>query len=374
MGSDVNIQSSNQTKNQGLIAFTGGGSAGHVTPNIALIERWQSEGGSAIYFGRRDSVEEDLIAQVDNVLFLSVPSERLRRYFHWGNFIMPLIVLFGLLKATFLLWRFRPQVLFSKGGFVALPVVIGAWINRIPVIIHESDGSLGLANRLSLPFTRLVCLGQSRARKGIKHKNIQVTGSPLRQDFFQADPLRAHQRLGLRGARPLLVVFGGSQGAKRINEALWGALERLLDRYEICHIAGPNHLAEDYSTRYREQGYHQLEYLSEGFADLLIAAHWVIGRAGANAIAELVALKRPALLVPLSSVSSRGDQALNAEEFVLNGGGRWVDDEAFSSDRLIEEVSLMEENYSSYVSSLEILAQKEGTSQIIQLIRSLSEE
>jgi UDP-N-acetylglucosamine--N-acetylmuramyl-(pentapeptide) pyrophosphoryl-undecaprenol N-acetylglucosamine transferase len=155
-----------------LIAFTGGGSAGHVTPNLALIEAWESEGGSTIYLGRDQSIEAELLAPYSATPFFKVPSERLRRYFHWANFIMPIIVLWGVVRAAWVLRRTCFHLLFLKGGFVALPVVIGAWLNRIPVVIHESDGSLGLANRLSLPFARVVCVAQPRARSAVNHRDV----------------------------------------------------------------------------------------------------------------------------------------------------------------------------------------------------------
>ena len=351
-----------------LIAFTGGGSAGHVTPNIALIELLKKSGGTAMYIGRGDSVESKLIEEIDEVCFLSIPSERLRRYFHWGNFIMPLIVLAGIVKSAWLLWRKKPRVLFSKGGFVSLPVVIGAWLNRIPVIIHESDGSLGLANRLSLPFTDIVCLGQQRALASVKHRDVRVTGSPLRADFFRANPMRAREQFNLAADRPLLIIFGGSLGAQKINEATWGALAELVESYEIVHVVGEQHYSETVSDRFAKRGYHQFRYISEGFADLLSAAHIVVCRAGANAIAELVALRKPSLLIPLSSESSRGDQAHNAESFCELGGGVMLTNESLDSERLLDQLNLLESQYSAHLYALEAASTQDSAQQIMSLM------
>ena len=355
-----------------LIAFTGGGSAGHVTPNLALIDEWSRAGGRAVYFGRAQSIEEDLLASVPNVPFITVPSERLRRYFHWANFIMPLIVLVGIARAAWMLRRHRPRVLFSKGGFVALPVVIGAWLNRIPVVIHESDGSLGLANRLSLPFTRVVCVAQPRAAKRVKHRDVRVTGAPLRRDFIEASPEEATRRFGLEGARPLLVVFGGSQGARRINEAAWSALDELLRRYEVLHVVGPQHRDEAYDERYGDQGYHQHEYIKEGFADLLAGARIVVGRAGANAIAELLALRKPALLIPLPSASSRGDQALNAQEFVELGGGVSLEDQELDGESLVAQLTALESRYAEHQGALTSAPFSRAGDQLIELFTQLA--
>lgn len=354
-----------------LIAFTGGGSAGHVTPNLALMEAWYEQGGQAIYIGRKNSVESELLSH-QQVTFKTIPSERLRRYFHWANFIMPLIVLLGIAKSIWIFRKTRPSLLFSKGGFVALPPVIGAWFNRIPVIIHESDGSLGLANRLSLPFTHIVCLAQQRAKVGLNHKNIRVTGSPLRLDFFKADPQRAMQRFNLGKNRPLLVIFGGSLGAKAINETIWSSLTELLNQYDVVHVVGSNNLSTLHSQQYEGQGYHQLEYVNEGFADLLALAHLIICRGGANTIAELIALHKPALIVPLSTQSSRGDQALNAEEFVQLGGGLSLKNELFNQDNLLISLANLEKNYSSHKSKLSKHPHADCTKTLIEIFTQLS--
>lgn len=352
-----------------VIAFTGGGSAGHVTPNLALIELWRRQGGEAIYIGRRDSVESELLRDIVGVSFYPVPSERLRRYFHWGNFVMPFIVLWGIIIATSVLRKHKPIALFSKGGFVSLPVVIAAWINRIPVIVHESDGSLGLANRLSLPFCDLVCLGQEIAASRVKHPHVQVTGSPLRAEFFTADPQQAKKLFELRGEKPLLLIFGGSLGARKINETTWTALPDLLIRYEVVHVVGEQHDSPQMSETFLDKGYHQFRYIKSGFADLLSAAHLVICRAGANAISELVALKRPALLIPLSSESSRGDQVLNAESFCQMGGGLTISNEVLSPESLLEMIDRLESQYQAHQRALEQASSRDSAQQILDLIQ-----
>ena len=352
-----------------LIAFTGGGSAGHVTPNLALIDAWSEEGGRSFYIGRANSVEASLLEDYPQVEFCSIPSERLRRYFHWGNFIMPFIVIAGIIKSTWILRRTRPKLLFSKGGFVALPVVIGAWLNRIPVIIHESDGSLGLANRLSLPFTKLVCLGQERAKANVKHGNIKVTGSPLRHEFYNNNAQAAIEEYSLDPQKNLLLVFGGSLGARQINETIWNSLENLIQSYEVIHVVGKGNISIKHQEQFAGQGYHQIEYVREGFADLLSAAHIVICRAGANAVAELIALQKPALLVPLSSLSSRGDQALNASEFVAFGGGSMIENELFTSEKLIPALQALESSHKQHVEALTKHIQSNSTQAIINIFK-----
>lgn len=348
-----------------LIAFTGGGSAGHVTPNLALIEALRARGGRALYIGRdhapgAQSVERALVDAVPDLPFLAIPSERLRRYFDWRNFTMPLTVLRGLWRAYRHIRAARPDALFSKGGFVALPAVVGAWLNGVPVVLHESDGTLGLAHRLSLPFAHTVCAAQARALRGLRHPRALHTGAPLRAEFLRARPETARERFGLVGARPLLVVFGGSLGSARLNAVARDALDDLLARYEVFHVCGAGAVSGALAATRAARGYHQAEYVREGFADLLAAAHLVVGRAGANTLAELLALRRPALLVPLPAATSRGDQLLNAEEHARAGFGRCVRDEDLDARALLAALEALEGDYEGCVEAMRRAPQSQG--------------
>jgi UDP-N-acetylglucosamine--N-acetylmuramyl-(pentapeptide) pyrophosphoryl-undecaprenol N-acetylglucosamine transferase len=381
--SDISEKLSDTTiASLGLIAFTGGGSAGHVTPNLALIENWQAIGGQAMYLGRAQSIEEDLVKKA-GIPFFAMPSERLRRYFDWRNFLMPFQVLWGIYIAYQHLKAQKPKALFSKGGFVALPPVIAAWLCGIPILIHESDGSLGLANRLSLAFAKVVCFAQKSAFLSFIKKNLQenqqishsktqqdkisldasldasldvsldasldasleisevqiskkqsvlYVGSPIRRAFYEADPQRAYARYGLEPSRPLILVFGGSQGAARLNEVVKQIRHILLQTDQIIHVCGEKQV----DPSLNDEHYHQLEYVHEGFADLLSAARFVICRAGANSIAELMVLRKPAILIPLSTQNSRGDQLLNAQEFKANGYGTYLENENLNEESLLK--------------------------------------
>ena len=324
-----------------------------MTPNLALIEALRARGGRAVYLGRdhapgAESVERTLVDAVGGVPFLALPSERLRRYFDWRNFTMPFTVLRGLWRAYRHIRAARPEALFSKGGFVALPAVVGAWLNGVPVVLHESDGSLGLAHRLSLPFARAVCVAQARARGGVRHKRVVHTGAPIRAAFLSARPEEARARFSLTGARPLLVVFGGSLGSAHLNAVTREALEALLARYEVFHVCGGGAVRADLAAAHEERGYRQAEYVREGFADLLAAARLVVGRAGANTLAELLLLRRPALLVPLPTASSRGDQLLNAEEHARAGFGLLLRDEELTAEELLSALERLEEGYAGF--------------------------
>ena len=362
------------------VAFTGGGSAGHVTPNLALIEALYAQSGEAVYIGRgperkegalAPSVEQELTCTIEGLSYYEIPSERLRRYFDWRNFTMPFTVLHGIWRSYRHLKALQPQLLFSKGGFVSLPVVLGAWLNRTPVVLHESDGSLGLANTLSLPFTKVVCVAQARARAGVRHPFVAHTGTPIRRSFYEASAERAQAKFTLSGARPLLLVFGGSLGAAHINQALRACLDMLLERYEVFHVCGPGKVDLEAIERFSERGYHQVEYVSEGFADLLRAAHLVVGRAGANSIAELILLQTPALLIPLPTDSSRGDQLLNAQEFEEMGYGKLLRDEQLSAEALLHKLEALERSYVQHTEAMSQAPSADGALSTLAVMRQV---
>lgn len=301
------------------IVFTGGGTAGHVTPNLALIEAFQRDGVECFYIGSKSGIESTLVEQ-HNLNFYGIASGKLRRYFSWQNFIDPLKILFGFFQAVWiLLWR-RPDVLFSKGGFVAVPVVIAAGILRIPVVIHESDLTPGLANRLSAPFCRVVCLNFEETAAHFSKRSSRVTGTPFRRGVLEADGVRGRQWLqGFKtfgDAQPILLVVGGSLGAQAVNRLVRQDLARLTERFQVVHVVGrggvdPTLLAEDY--------YLQFEYLDDAYGDVVAAADVVVSRAGANALFEFLWFKKPQLLIPLPSAASRGDQLENAALFEQKG-------------------------------------------------------
>lgn len=331
------------------VAFTGGGSAGHVTPNLAIMELFRQEGAEIHYFGTSQGIEHDLIGELD-VPYHVVPSERLRRYASWRNLLTPFLVLRGILAGIMSMRRVKPDVLFSKGGFVSFPVVVGAWVNRIPVIIHESDLTPGLANKLSFPFADKVCVGFKDAAKHIKdQKNVVFTGAPLREAIFKADAQRAIEHFNLDPTRRVIMITGGSLGAKNVNDVVREALRQLLELGQVVHLCGKGHLDESLVDT---PGYQQIEYLKDYFADLMLAADVVICRAGANTLMELAALKRPSILVPLPTASSRGDQRVNAESFERQKLARMIPDETLAPDNLLEAVNDVLANADAYSKAL----------------------
>ncbi len=293
------------------ILFTGGGTAGHVTPNLALIEVLQQEGWRVAYAGSKAGIERTLVTDT-GIQYYPVATGKLRRYFSWQNFIDPLWILLGCFQSLVICLRFRPAVVFSKGGFVAVPVVVAAWVCRIPVIVHESDMTPGLANRLCFPFARRICVNFPQTLEMVPSRKAIVTGSPVRRSLLLGEATRGRGLLGLSDNRPVLLVFGGSLGAASINAALRSILDRLCEQFDVVHIAGPGNLDPNLTGK---PGYWQFEFLGEGFGDVLAAADLVVARAGANSVYELLVTRTPHILIPLPLSASRGDQIQNARAF-----------------------------------------------------------
>ena len=293
------------------IALTGGGSAGHVSPNLALIKLLaQDPEGDEVrlsYFGSYKGIEREMIASADPAVdrYIPIASGKLRRYFSWQNFIDPLFIIWGCLQVFWVMLWDRPRVLFSKGGFVAVPVVVAAWVLRVPVLIHESDRTMGLANKICARFAKVVCTAYEETPAPRK----QWTGSPLRPELFDGDRARGLEFAGLPGSKPILLVMGGSLGAQGINKVIRDGLTDLTATHSIIHICGADHVDPALEGR---PSYRQFGFVGAELPDLFAAADLVVSRAGANTLAELIALKLPHILVPLPTTGSRGDQIDNA--------------------------------------------------------------
>jgi UDP-N-acetylglucosamine--N-acetylmuramyl-(pentapeptide) pyrophosphoryl-undecaprenol N-acetylglucosamine transferase len=312
------------------ILFTGGGTAGHVTPNIALIEDLAAAGWDVLYVGSRGGIEQGMMADM-GVAYRAIATGKLRRYFDWQNFIDPLRILLGFGQSLVLCLRYRPHVVFSKGGFVAVPLVIAAWLCRIPVIAHESDTTPGLANRLCYPFTRTICVNFEETAQYLPTGKVVVTGSPLRQGLREGDATRGRRFLKVGAADPLLLVFGGSLGATTINRCIRSVLGALCERFVVIHMTGKGNIEPTLASN----RYLQFEYLGAGFGDVLAAADVVVSRAGANAVYELLALRKLHILVPLPLSASRGDQIDNARVFAARGMSRVIAQENLTGETLV---------------------------------------
>ena len=318
------------------VVVTGGGSSGHVTPALAVIERGLDRGWSVDYIGSNTGIERALV-EAAHLRYHSIPVGKLRRYFSLQNFVDPLFVVAGMLQATLLVRKLRPQVVFSKGGFVSFPVVFGAWVNRVPVVAHESDTTPGLANRMSMPFVRVLCVANGETRNHVPRSlRVEETGTPLRKALFEGNRERGMQEFGLDPKLRTLLVFGGSLGASTINEAVRALLPDLGEDTQVIHVCGKGKLDPTLAGLPR---YRQYEYMQDEFPDALACADLVVCRAGANSIAELIALAIPTIVVPLAAAQSRGDQLENADRFVAAGFGWKIPDEELAASTLAEAIT-----------------------------------
>ncbi|MDQ8039218.1 MAG: undecaprenyldiphospho-muramoylpentapeptide beta-N-acetylglucosaminyltransferase, partial [Rickettsiella sp.] len=314
--------------------FTGGGSAGHVTPNIPIIQVLKNKGATIFYVGS-EQLEQDLIKSLD-IPYYAIKTGKLRRYWSWKNFLTPFQLIFGVAQSFLLCYRLKPNIIFSKGGFVALPVVIGAWLNRIPVVIHESDFTPGLANRLSFTFAKLICVTFPGTIKYFKSKKkVLVTGLPIREFLMQGDRANGLKFCGFTEKKPVLLIMGGGLGSVVINDTIRRLVGPLSKKFQIIHICGKGKLDSQFENF---AGYRQFEYLQEELGDILACADLVISRAGATSIYELLALKKPHILLPLSIQASRGDQLENAKYFSKQGLSVVLYAEEFTDQKLLQTI------------------------------------
>lgn len=317
------------------ILFTGGGSSGHVTPNLALIKQLQAKNWTIAYAGSESGIEKNIINQL-NIPYYAITTDKLRRHFTWRNFLTPFNVLRGVWQAIFLCYRLQPQIVFSKGGFVALPIVVGAWLNRIPVVAHESDLTPGLANRLSFPFAKQICVTFPEGAKFFKNQTkVVVTGTPIREQLLHGNAENGRRLCGFQQHKPIILVIGGGLGSDVVNHAIWKILPKLLETFQVVHICGKNKTNAHFDHLV---GYKQYDYLHEELADVLASADLVVSRAGANSIYELLALKKPHILIPLSTKASRGDQIANAKYFAQLNLSEVIYEEDLSDEKLLSEI------------------------------------
>jgi UDP-N-acetylglucosamine--N-acetylmuramyl-(pentapeptide) pyrophosphoryl-undecaprenol N-acetylglucosamine transferase len=347
------------------IVFTGGGTAGHVAPNMALIREFSHKGWDVAYVGSAQGIEKEMIEPL-GIPFHAVSSGKLRRYLSFKNFLDPFKIIMGIIQSFFLLNKIKPNVVFSKGGFVAFPVVVGAWLNRIPVVAHESDMSPGLANRLCFPFVNKICLTFEAGKKHFKdQQKIAVTGTPIREQLFTGDRDRGLALCGFNNDKPCLLVIGGSLGAGSINRSVRESLEELTKKYQVIHLCGKGKLESGLSEI---PGYKQFEYAHEELADLFAAASVVVSRAGANSLYEILALGKPHVLIPLSTQVSRGDQIQNARYFQGLGISIVIDDSSLNASILVQALRHLESRQDEIVNKIKELNIKSATDKIVFII------
>ncbi len=350
------------------IILTGGGTAGHVTPNIALLPRLKELKYDIHYIGSYNGMEKELIEQF-GIPYHGISTGKLRRYFSVQNFTDPFRVVKGLHEAKKLVKILKPDIIFSKGGFVSVPVVLAAKSCHVPAIIHESDMTPGLANKLSIPSASKVCCNFPETLEHLPEGKAVLTGSPIRQELLSGDRYRALEFLHFTDDKPVIMVVGGSLGAVAVNEAVRSILPELLKSYQVIHLCGKGKLDSSLDGL---KGYAQFEYIKEELRHLFALTDIVISRAGANAICELLALHKPNLLIPLSANASRGDQILNARSFERQGFSIVLEEEELTDELLLKSVNELYANRESYIETMKNSSQQNSIDTIIDLIESLT--
>ena len=316
------------------IVMTGGGTAGHVTPNLALAPFLKKSGYEIYYIGSYTGIEKKLVESA-GITYYGISSGKLRRYHDWKNFTDPFRVIKGFGEANQLLKHLKPDVVFSKGGFVSVPVVMAAARLHIPAIIHESDITPGLANKLAIPFASKVCCNFPETIKYLPEGKAVHTGSPIREELFSGSKEKGYEFTGFTADKPVILIMGGSIGSKFINNAVWSSLDELLDKFQIVHLVGKGNINTELTDK---KGYQQYEFISTQLNDIFAMTSLMISRAGANSISEILALKIPNILIPLSAAASRGDQILNAASYEKQGFSTVLQEEDLTSELLINSV------------------------------------
>jgi len=346
------------------IILTGGGTAGHVTPNLALIPGLQKLGYEIRYIGSYQGIERKLIEDA-GIPYDGISSGKLRRYFDLKNFSDPFRVVKGYAQARKLLKKYKPDVIFSKGGFVSVPVVLAAKHFHIPTIIHESDMTPGLANKLCIPSARKVCCNFPETLQYLPADKAVLTGSPIRAELLKGDRLSGLQYAHLSADKPVILVIGGSLGSVTVNQAVRSLLPRLLPDFQVVHICGKDHLDE---SLIGTPGYVQYEYVDAPLRHLFAAADLIVSRAGANSICEILALRKPNILIPLSAAASRGDQILNASSFAKQGFSTLLEEESMTDDTLYQAISDTYKNRAAFIHTMEQSHLSNAVETILHLI------
>lgn len=349
------------------IVLTGGGTAGHVTPNIALLPSLKAAGYEVSYIGSYEGIEKKLIEDM-GIPYYGISSGKLRRYKSLKNLSDPFRVLHGYFQSKKLMKQLKPDIVFSKGGFVSVPVVLAAGNKKIPVIIHESDMTPGLANKIAMRSATKICCNFQETLQFLPKEKAVLTGSPIRHELLSGNKIAGLDLCHFTADKPVILVVGGSTGAVRVNEAVRAILPELLKKYQVCHLCGKGKMDSSLNM----PGYIQFEYISKEMRDLFAMCDIVISRAGANAICELLALKKPNLLIPLSAAASRGDQILNANSFKEHGYSSVLSEENVTPESLLNAVNELYANRSKYIEAMSASKQSDAINHIMALIKETS--
>lgn len=348
------------------IILTGGGTAGHVSLNEAIIPSLVEAGYDVHYIGSHEGIEKELIGNAfPDIPYHSIASGKLRRYFSVQNFTDPFKVMAGVLQAFSIIKKVKPSVIFSKGGFVSVPVVVAAKLANVPVVVHESDVTPGLANKIALPFASHIFTVFKETLKHLQQDKATCTGSIIRQQLFEGNRERGLAFCGFTAEKKVMLIMGGSLGSVVVNDAVRANLKKLLEQYQIIHLCGKGN--KDASLEGLE-GYRQFDYVTDELPDLLYAADFIVSRAGSNSIFEFLALHKPMLLIPLSAAKSRGDQILNARLFKKQGFAHVLDEDTMTKESFYQSVQDLAANSEEMIDKMFDVERPKTPAEMVSLI------
>lgn len=352
------------------ILFTGGGTAGHVIVNLALIPYFKKEGWQIDYIGSYDGIERKLIEPLEGVTYFPISTGKLRRYMSIENVKDPFKVVKGTSQAWNIMRKRKPQIVFSKGGFVSVPVVLAAKTRRIPTIIHESDLTPGLANKIATQFVGKVLTTFPETVSYIKGDKAEHIGAVIRPELFEGNKERGYEITSFTDEKPVILVMGGSIGSKSINEAIRTNLDELLKKYQIIHICGEGNVDDSI----HKKGYVQYGYVNEILNDIFAITDFVVSRAGSNAIFEFLALHIPMLLIPLPLSVSRGDQIDNAKSFVKSGYAHVLDEADVTSESLLQSIEQLINDKEEILETMKTFNSDDSFNRVVDLIEKMRKQ
>lgn len=352
------------------IVMTGGGSVGHVVVNTVLIPKLIDKNWEVKYIGSKNGPEESMIKSLDNITYYGISTGKLRRYISMENIKDIFKIIKGTMESFRIIKREKPNIIFSCGGFVSVPVVLAGWLNRVPIIVRETDYNVGLANKISIPLAKYVAVTFSDTLKEMSSNKRFECGPIIREELMCGDRDAGFKFAKITDNKPVIFVIGGSQGAKAINETIRDSLNNLIDDFNIVHICGKGKK----DNEIEKDGYVQFEYIDKELPDIYAIADIVVGRAGSNSVFENVLLKKPMLLIPISKKASRGDQILNAKYIENSGFGKVLLQEDLNKDSLVLEINNIYINRESFIINLINAGKENGVQNQLDLIYKLYSE
>ena len=347
------------------IIFTGGGSAGHVTPNLSIIEKIK-DNFEVHYIGSKTGIENEIINKYKFITYHPITTVKLERKFTFKNLLIPFKLIKGICDSKKIINKLKPSIIFSKGGFVSVPVAISGKLKKVPIIAHESDYTMGLANKLIYKFCNIMCFTFEDTFKNYKEKGL-FTGTPLRDKILKGNKIKVLHKYKINESLPNLLIFGGSLGAKAINDVIFNSINELCQSFNVFHIVGKNNI----NSKIQKDNYHQFEFV-DNIEDFFDAADLVISRAGSNSIFELCAKNLPMLLIPLPLSSSRGDQILNANYLQNKNLCITLAQEDLNEKTLLNNLNKLYKNKNFYIQNLKNEPNFNGTDKIVELIKKYS--